>query len=282
MKYLKTYGSCLLLGFSMLCPTLAQESDPLKLVVIPSTDYHGKINFGIVLPPSSEKETDPLPVIYYLHGMNNYYAGPRAQWIASFFLKQMTEGQLAEFILVFVDGQDGFWCDHSDGDPMLETDLVKYLIPYLDKHYPTNPAKRLIMGFSAGGNGAVSFYAKHPELFAAVISLDGGIITYEDFVYRIGERPGIISDASYFYEYGSPYEWVKRNRHALLEKADTSILLTAGFIIDANRNFYSVLEGQGIPAKLVEFGYDHEFRYVFSQSQDELLKFINNRLKQVP
>jgi S-formylglutathione hydrolase FrmB len=194
----------------------------------------------------------------------------------------MKEGILPEFILVFVDGQDGFWCDHSDGDPMLETDLVKYLIPYLDKNYPTNPAKRLIMGFSAGGNGAVSFYTKHPDLFTAAISLDGGIITYEDFVYRIGERPGIISDASYFYEYGSPYEWVKRNRHALLEKADTTILLTAGFIIDANRNFYSVLEDLGIPAKLVEFGYDHEFQYVFSQSQDELLKFINNRLKRVP
>ena len=138
----------------------------------------------------------------------------------------------------------------------------------------------MIMGYSAGGNGAVSFYSKHPELFAAVISLDGGIITYEDFLYRIGERPDIVGDASYFYDYCSPYEWVKRNRIELIEKPDTSILLTAGFVIDANKKFLSVLEGQGIPVKFVEFGYDHEFGYVFSQSEVELIRFMKNKLTQ--
>jgi S-formylglutathione hydrolase FrmB len=263
-------------------PTLAQESGPVKRSVIPATDEHGEINFGIMLPPSFEKETGDYPLIFHLHGMNNYYAGQRAQWFASYFKKQMTEGRLPGFIMVFVDGEDGFWCDHHDGDPMLETELVKYLIPYLDRNYPTIPSMRLIMGFSAGGNGAVTFYTKHPELFTGVISLDGGIVTYEDFLFRIGERPDVISDSSYFYEYCSPYQWVKRNRDALLEKADTAILLTAGFIIDANKEFLSVLEDQEIPAKFVEFGYDHEFRYVLSQSEDELIAFINKRFNQVP
>jgi S-formylglutathione hydrolase FrmB len=269
------------LGLTVLNPTLAQDPYLVKQCVIPETNEHGEINFGIMVPPSFEKESVSYPLIFYLHGMNNYYAGPRAQWIASYFQKQITEGQLPDFLMVFVDGQDGFWCDHHDGDPLLETELVKYLIPYLDKNYPTNPSKRLIMGFSAGGNGAITFYAKHPELFKGVISLDGGIISHEDFLYRIGEKPDIIGDESYFYEYCSPYKWVKRNRHALIDKADTSILLTAGFILDANKEFLSVLKEQEIPAKLVEFGYDHEFRYVLSQSEDELMRFINKRLNQV-
>jgi len=75
---------------------------------------------------------------------------------------------------------------------------------------------------------------------------------------------------------------VKKNRKALIEKPDTSILLTAGFLIDPNMEFLSVLEDEAIPVKFVEFGYDHEFGYVFSQSQDELLKFIAKRLAQTP
>ena len=168
--------------------------------------------------------------------------------------------------------------DHFDGDPMLETEIVNYLIPLIDNKYRTIPSKRLIMGYSMGGNGAAFFYTKHPELFAAAISLDGGIVSYEDYLYRTGGRPEIISDEDYFLEYGSPYGWIKRNRKALIEKPDTSILLTAGFLIDANKEFLTVLEDYEIPAKFVEFGYDHEFGYVFSESQEELIRFITDRL----
>jgi len=278
MKYIATLLCCLLAGMMHMHSICAQESDILKECTIPKTIENGAINFGISVPPSYENSPGSYPVIYYLHGRNQYYLAPRAQWIASFFNKQFNEGHLPECIMVFIDGGEGYWMDHYDGDPMLETEIVNYLIPHLDKNYHTIPSKRLIMGYSLGGNGAAFLYTKHPELFAAVISLDGGIITYEDYLYRTGGRPDIISDEDYFYEFGSPYGWVERNRKALMEKQDTSILLTAGFIIDANKEFLSVLEKQEIPAKFVEFGYDHEFGYVFSESQDELIHFIANRL----
>ncbi len=280
MRYFRIIFCYLFLGLVYTNSICAQEPDLLERCVIPATDEHVEINFGILMPPSYENNPKSYPVIYYLHGMNRYYAGPRAQWIASFFDKQFAKGQLPEFIMVFIDGGEGWWMDHYDGDPMLETEIVNYLIPHMDQNYRTLPSKRLTMGYSIGGNGAVFFYTKHPELFAATISLDGGIITYDDLLNRMGERPEIISDEDYFFEYGSPYGWVKRNREALIDKPDTSILLTAGFIIDANKEFLSVLENQEIPAKLVEFGYDHEFGYVFSESQDELLKFIAKRLDQ--
>ncbi len=182
--------------------------------------------------------------------------------------------------MVFIDGGEGYWMNHYDGSPMLETEIVDYLIPYIDKNYRTIPSKRLIMGYSMGGNGAAFLYMKYPELFAAAASLDGGIVTYEDYLYRTGGRPEIISDKDYFLEYGSPYGWVKKNRKAISAKPDTSILLTAGFLIDANKEFLSLLEDEEIPAKFVEFGYNHEFGYVFSESQDELLRFILKNLNQ--
>lgn len=278
MYFYSKLFSFLALGLVCTVSLCAQESDLIKQIVIPATDEHSTIRYGVMAPPSYENNSRSYPVIYYMHGMNRDYAGPRAHWIASFFNKQFKEGQLPEFIMVFIDGGEGYWMDHYDGAPLLETEIVNYLIPEMDKNYRTNPSKRLTMGYSLGGNGAMYFYTKHPELFAAAISLDGGIIRYEDFLSRTGGRPEIISDSDYFYEYGSPYEWVKRNCKALIEKPDTSILLTAGFIIDANKEFLSVLEENEIPAKFVEFGYDHEFGYVFSESQEELLKFMAEKL----
>ncbi len=278
MKCRSKLFSYLALGLVFTASLCAQDSHLIKQSVIPSTDEHGTIKFGVMVPPSYESDSRSYPMICYMHGMNRDYAGPRAQWIASFFDKQFKEAQLSEFIMVFIDGGEGYWMDHYDGAPLLETEIVNYLIPELDKNYRTNPLKRLTMGYSLGGNGAMYFYTKHPELFAGAISLDGAIMRYEDYLSRTGGRPDIISDSDYFYEYGSPYEWVKRNHKALIEKPDTSILLTAGFVIDANKEFLSVLEDSQIPAKFIEFGNDHEFGYVFSESQEELLKFITQKL----
>lgn len=280
MKNFTTLLFALLAVMMQMQSICAQESDILEECTIPATDKHGVIKFGILVPPSYESSTGDYPVIYYLHGGNQYYLAPRAQWIASFFNSQYTEGQLPECIMVFIDGGEGFWMDHYDGDPMLETEIVNYLIPHMDQNYRTIPSMRLIMGYSMGGNGAVFFYTKHPDLFAAAISLDGGIVTYDDYLYRTGGKPQIISDEDYFFEYGSPYGWVKRNLKAIIEKPDTSILLTAGFLIDANKEFLSILEEHEVPAKFVEFGYGHEFGYVFSESQEELLKFISKTLDQ--
>jgi len=278
MKHFATLVFCLLSAMMHMNFICAQESDLLKECTIPATDNHGTIKFGIVVPPSYENSPGSYPVIYYMHGLNGYYAGPRAEWLASFFHTQFTEGRLPECILVFPDGGEGFWCDHYDGDPMLETEIVNYLIPHMDKNYRTIPSKRLTMGYSAGGMGAVSFYVKHPELFAAAISLDGSIVTWEEFLYFQGNRPEIFENADYYYEY-SPFKWVELNRKALTQNPDTSIFLSAGFLVDPNKEFLSLLEAEEIPARFVEFGYDHEFGYVFSESQEELLKFLAKKLK---
>lgn len=201
MKNDKLLICCLLLGLVLTDTICAQESALLHKDTIPATEQYGSINYAILLPPSYENSAGPYPVIYYLHGLNRHYAGPRAQWIAAFFNKQFIEKQLPEFIMVFLDGGEGFWCDHADV--------------------------------------AVSIYARHPELFAATISLDGPLITWEDFLYFQGDQPDVFGTAEYYYEYGSPNKWMKQNRKALLAKPDTSIFLTAGFLIDANKKILS-------------------------------------------
>jgi hypothetical protein len=278
MKALRILLTYLIFGLVSANSVQAQEPELINPYVIPTTEDHDSLRFAVVIPPSYENSSRSYPVIYYMHGMNRYYAGPRAQWIASFFNKQFEEQLLPEFIMVFIDGGEGYWMDHVDGEPLLETAIMKFLIPHMDANYRTDPSKRLTMGYSLGGNGSVFFYARHPDMFTAAISLDGGIITYEDWLSRTGGRTDIISNADYFYEYGSPYEWVKRNRESLLEKPDTSIFLSAAFLKEANKGFLSILEEQGIPAKYIEVNCTHEFGCVFSKSQEELLRFMASRL----
>ena len=275
MKYNIRLACCLILAVSLSLTGNAQEANLMQLYGIPVTGNQDTLRFGVVLPPSYGQHSYAYPVIYYMHGMNRHYAGPRAHWIANFFYQQCKEGLLPEFIMVFIDDGEGYVCDHADGDPLLETDIVTSLIPYMDQHYSTDPAQRLTMGYSLGGNGAIFMYAKHPELFRAGISLDGGIVTYEDYVQRTGGRPEIISDEEYFYEYGSPYNWVKRNREALLEKQEPSIFLSAALLKEANEAFVSVLDAEGIPSTFIELkDFNHEFGYVFSGSEEALLAFL--------
>lgn len=278
LRTMVSAGMLLILGCAFFHPGIAQEAAPLKLGAIPTTGVHDTLHFGILLPPSYENSSHAYPVIYYMHGMNRYYAGPRAERIAAFFEKQMEDGQLPGFIMVFIDGGEGYWMDHCDGEPLLETAIMKYLVPYVDATYHTDASKRFTMGYSMGGNGAAFFYTKHPERFSAAISLDGGIVTYEDYLQRTGGRPEIISDQEYFLEYGSPYGWINRNRVLLLEKQDTSIFLSAALLKQANKAFLSALEAEGIPAKYIEVNCTHEFGCVFAESQDELIAFLRKMM----
>lgn len=262
-------------GFFYGVSVSAQEPGLITPEEIQATRQHEAIRFGVMLPPSYPLSDNSYPVVYYMHGANRNYLGPRAQWIASFFNGRFKNAQLPEFIMVFIDGGEGYWMDHCDGAPLLETDIVKVLVPYMDSIYRTDPDTRLTMGYSMGGNGAAFFFTKHPELFTATASLDGGIVTYEDYLGRTGGRPEIVSDEEYFLEFGSPYGWVKRNREALQAKQDTAIFLSAALLKEANHQFLSLLEAEHIPARYIELAdFNHEFGYVFSGSEEALMQFL--------
>lgn len=267
-------------GLLWLAPLHAQETSLIQPFSIPVPEGNDSIRFGVVLPPSYGETSNNYPVIYYMHGANRYYLGPRAQWMASYFNEQFTGGPLPEFILVFIDGGEGYWMNHYDGNPRLESAIVNHLVPFMDSNFRTDITRRVTMGYSLGGNGAIFFFTKHPELFAAGASLDGGIVTYEDYLIRTGGRPEIISDEQYFLEYGSPYGWVTRNRDALKAKQDTCIFLSAALLKEANSEYASMLQNEGIPFKYVELTYlDHEFGYVFSGSKEALIQFLSDKFR---
>ena len=79
----------LTLGIAMLLflitPIYPQGADLIRHCAIPSPEGKDSIRFGLVLPVSYNDGPLEFPVVYYLHGMNNHYAGVQSFWIADFF-----------------------------------------------------------------------------------------------------------------------------------------------------------------------------------------------------
>lgn len=271
-----SFGLVFYLVFELFCHSnlFAQDHDLIMNGQIPETNEHNEIRFGILLPPSYNNEKI-YPVIYYLHGLNGSYSGRQEQNTAEFFKTHSSNGDIPECIIVFPDGKEGFWCDHFDKNPLLEKEIFEFLIPFINQNYSVDTTKNLIMGWSSGGVGAMYFFAKHPELFKAVISLDGAIISWEEFVSFQGVKTQIIHNSEYYYEFASPNKWIVRNKNMVIEKSDTSIFLVASLFKESHQYFLSILKDQEIPFKYKELNCNHEFGCVFSQTSNDLLFFLS-------
>ena len=279
MKLSISLISCLVFELFCYSSLFAQDQNLIRHCLIPETNEHDTIKFGVMLPQSYMNNDKSYPVIYYLHGLNGSYSGWQAQKVVEFFRGHSSDGDIPECILVFPDGREGFWCDHYDHDPLLEKEIIELLIPYIDKNYLVDESRRLIMGWSAGGVGAMNFFSKHPGLFKAAISLDGSITTWEEFVSFQGERPKIFNNSDYYYKYGSPNEWIVSNKNKIKAKQDTAIFLAAALFAESHQNFLSNLKDQGIPFKYKELDCNHEFSCVFSKIRNDLLTFLSRILE---
>ncbi len=186
-----TVSACSLFSKTPEIPDTAEISEPehehlvlldsqhidSRLVVLtlrtPALDGPTKVQ--ILLPDRYDSTpAKRYPVLYLLQGAVDDYTA----WIREGNAEALTAGY--PMILVMPDaGKDGFYADwYNDGalgPPQWETYHIDQLIPWIDAHYRTVAARRgrAIGGVSMGGFGAVSYAARHPDLFAAVVSFSG-------------------------------------------------------------------------------------------------------------
>lgn len=112
------------------------------------------------------------PTLYLLHGSG----GDERAW-TQLDAEQLTEG-LGVVVVIPDGGTNGWYTDWPGGaQPQWERFHVDQLIPWIDAHEPTIAArgKRAIAGFSMGGFGAMSYAARHPDLFVAASSFSGAL-----------------------------------------------------------------------------------------------------------
>ncbi len=128
----------------------------------------------VLLPEGYEDSERRYPVIYVLHGLGSNFT-----WATEFTdIEELTE-DLPAIVVMPDGGVDGWYSNwRNDGDlgrPEWENFHIEELIPWVDEEFRTVADKsgRAILGASMGGFGALSYAARHPDLFEAAASLSG-------------------------------------------------------------------------------------------------------------
>jgi endo-1,4-beta-xylanase len=109
------------------------------------------------------------------------------------FNNAVTAGLVQPAIVVFPNGgKRSEYRDWPEQNVLIETMLIKELIPYIDANYRTLPAPygRAIEGMSMGGNGSLKIALKYPEMFGSVLAVAGtyGRIRLDGYYY-LGVSP---------------------------------------------------------------------------------------------
>jgi S-formylglutathione hydrolase FrmB len=131
----------------------------------------------VLLPPGYRKRKPRrYPVLYLLHGAFDDYRS----WTDKGAAEAITAGR--PLIVVMPDGGQGGWYTDwvnrgQGGPPEWETFHIGQLMPWIDDHYRTLRAGtgRAIAGLSMGGFGAMSYAARHPDLFTWAASFSGAV-----------------------------------------------------------------------------------------------------------
>lgn len=154
-------------------------SDRLVELLVKSDALAGPEGMRVLLPDSYHPESPTrYPVLYLLHGG----LGGFRDWTDAGRIEALTAG--VDLIVVMPAGGTGGW--YRDwynfgfgGTPKWETFHTKELIGWVDSQLATriDAGSRAIAGQSMGGFGALSYAARHPNLFSAAVSFSGALNT---------------------------------------------------------------------------------------------------------
>lgn len=166
----------------LLNPAPVQATTPGKIlhlrIASPESDYPVR-DVYVWTPPLGKLDRSSLPVVYMLHG----WPGSPESMISG-VVKPLTAAfakGAKPFIAVFPDGNakthpDSEWADSSDKKAMIETWIIKKVIPAVESDRLRTNKERAIVGFSMGGYGAAIIGLHHPELFSQIATMAGYFI----------------------------------------------------------------------------------------------------------
>ncbi len=132
-----------------------------------------EIIYTLYLPPGHDKGKGPYPLIVFLHGAGG---GNASSQVMQSYEAARKAGKIGNFAVVFPEKYGGtVWRDGAK-DKRPETNILKELLPHLEKKYDLsqNRRQRTIMGFSMGAAGSIYWGAKYLDVFSTAVALDAG------------------------------------------------------------------------------------------------------------
>lgn len=120
------------------------------------------------------------PVLYLLHGCCDFDVDGAQAWTTHGEAEALTR-PYGVIVVMPAAGKDGFYSDWYNGGaggaPAYETYHVGELVPWVDAHFRTVAGRtgRALTGLSMGGFGAMSYAARHPDMFVAAAAFSGAL-----------------------------------------------------------------------------------------------------------
>jgi S-formylglutathione hydrolase FrmB len=156
-------------------------SERLHDIVLESPALGKQTSLRIILPKGYEESDETYPVLYLLHGC----CGDYKAWTNRTDIEKATED--LPMIVVMPDAGRGAsysdWYNQGEyGPPQWEKFHINELIPWVEQQYRAKGTRegRAVAGLSMGGFGAMSYAARHPDLFVTAASFSGVLDTNLD------------------------------------------------------------------------------------------------------
>ena len=135
-----------------------------------------RVEYAVWTPPDF-REDEELPLVVFLHGGGDDARTFEERGLAASLDAAASAETIPRAVLVFPQGDDGFWVNWHDGTKRYEDWIVDGLMPEVAERWHTAacPEACHVMGVSMGGHGALRFALHRPEAFASVTALSAPI-----------------------------------------------------------------------------------------------------------
>lgn len=151
---------------------------------------HLGIRYYLFSPPSGPEIRAPL--IVYLHGHDGGSEGVPAE--VRSLVESDVQGEFPSWVLAPRVPLPYWW---TAGSRQVLAGLIREIV----NHYPVDPARVYLIGFSLGSTGAMHMLSEHPSYFAAAVLLSGRPLPAEELTgtpiwHMIGEHDDAFSPAA--------------------------------------------------------------------------------------
>jgi S-formylglutathione hydrolase FrmB len=187
-------------------------SDRLTEYTLNTPALAAPTNVRVLLPADyAANPTRRYPVLYLLHGCCDADVDGSQAWTTHGEAEKSTAG-LDLIVVMPAGGKGGFYTDwYNDGNggaPAYETYHIKQLIPWVDKTFRTRAARsgRAIAGLSMGGFGAMSYAARHPDLFVSASAFSGAVDIEDEAVGEEVDALGLLDGGTPTTIFGNKYD----------------------------------------------------------------------------
>ena len=233
------------------------------------------VGYTVYLPPGYEGSDTRYPILYFMVGNNSSETNNTVVQTAHALI---VEGELPPCIIVGLTGGCSFYGNQFAGQCQMHDFFFEEFLPYIEKTYRVRSEARYrhLQGTSAGGNGAMMYALKHPDLFGTVTTVAGGF-----FGVRVNAWPEMYDSRE---ENHRPYDCFALLTPELAPKLGGVRLAlwigSADVTIRDNAEFHRLLQARGVPHAFNDWtthpklkGMPHDFRLYYEQYGKEILRF---------